>query len=72
MILPKKLPSGISLQHNQRALLDRFAIKLEVDSSDDLILLQRRMQFTAVQHIAGFQIFHATTRNGQVHVFINP
>ena len=43
-----------------------------VDSTDDLILLQRRMQFTAVQHIAGFQIFHATTRNGQVHVFINP
>lgn len=51
MIL-RKLPSGIFLQHNQRALFDRFAVKLEVDSSDDLILLQQRMQFTAVQHMS--------------------
>lgn len=29
------------LQHHQRALIDGFAIQLEVDGTHDLILLQR-------------------------------
>lgn len=59
------------LQDHQRALIDRFAIQLEVDCAHDLIFLQRGVQLGAVQDVAGFQILHTTARNGQVEVFIN-
>lgn len=59
------------LQDNQRTLIDRFSIQLEVDCAHNLVLLQRGMQLGAVQHVAGFQILHATAWNGQVEIFIN-
>ncbi len=33
--------------------------------------LQRGVQFGIVQHIAGFQVFHAATRDSQINVFID-
>gem|GEM_PF-5399222 len=59
------------IQHHQRTLVDGFAIKLEVDGAHNLIFLQRSVQFAGGQHIAGFQIFHATAWNGQVEIFID-
>lgn len=34
--------------------------------------LQRGVQLSVIQHVAGFQIFHSAARNGQVDVFIHP
>ncbi len=47
MILPKKLLPGF-LAAQPAGVVRSFCHQAEVDSTDDLILLQRRMQFTAV------------------------
>ena len=60
------------LQNHQRTLVDGFAIQLEVNGAHHLVFLQRRVQLGGVQHVAGFQIFHAAAWNGQVQIFVHP
>lgn len=59
------------LQDNQRTLIDRLAIQLEIDGAYNLVFLQWRMQLGAVQDVAGFEILHTTAWNGQVQIFIH-
>lgn len=59
------------VKNNQRTLIDGFPIQLEVDSTNNLVFLQWCVEFTGVEHVASFQVFHTATRYRQVQIFIN-
>ncbi|MGQ7114802.1 hypothetical protein ACUOFC_55230, partial [Escherichia sp. TWPC-MK] len=59
------------LQHNQRALLDRFAIKLEVDKDVYLTIPRGRMKDLKASYVLNSSELHAPLQKNQVVGTIN-
>lgn len=67
----KNAPFFHFIHHDQRTLLNGFAIQLEVDGANHLVLAQRCVQFRVIEHLAGFQIFHPAARDSEVGIFFH-